>query len=666
MKKKIVGIFVCILLITATVLPVAGTYITHMSKHEGTNRPYSNLLVNDALIPPDISNIKNSQCFVPDPGFYETSEYMIGSVAVGVIFLESNGSIDPSTEDWTSTEENNVKSEIQQALNWWAAQNLNAGVSFVYDWQYGVPTSYEPIIHPSGGTNNAWEQLWVSEAMKYLGYTSGDWFARTRSYINALRTSKGTDWAYAVYVVDSSNDAATDPYTPGCFSDNWCAYAYYGAFVVMTYDNNGWGISSMDQVMAHETGHIFWATDEYNAITEYSGYLNAADVEGSNCLMCNNNLCLSSGTQQQVGWRDTDLDSIHDIVDTNPDTTLNPYSPDPTTNTILTYNGSATVMPYPNNNPQSSNSGNSVTINTISNVQYRVDGGTWTNAQATNGSFNGPVENFTFTTSSLAPGQHTIEARAINSVGNIDPTPSSDTVTITTSSPPNTPSQPSGPTTGTTGVQYTYTTSTTDPDNDNVKYGWDWDGDGTVDEWDDNGGSYYPSGTPISTSHSWEATGTFNVKVKAEDVYGGQSAFSPALTVVITNTAPNKPATPSGETQGQTGTSYPYSTSATDPNGDKLEYGWDWDGDNVVDQWDDNGGSYYPSGTPISTSHAWSADGTYYTKVKAKDIYGAESVWSDPLTVTMPKNNLFINTWFLWFLERFPMTFPILRNLLEL
>ena len=67
-----------------------------------------------------------------------------------------------------------------------------------------------------------------------------------------------------------------------------------------------------------------------------------------------------------------------------------------------------------------------------------------------------------------------------------------------------------------------------------------------------------------------------------------------------------------------------------------LEYGWDWDGDNVVDEWDDNDSSYYTSGTPISTSHNWSADGTYDIRVKAKDIYGAESEWSDPLTVTMP------------------------------
>jgi hypothetical protein len=232
--------------------------------------------------------------------------------------------------------------------------------------------------------------------------------------------------------------------------------------------------------------------------------------------------------------------------------------------------------------------------------------------------------------------------------------------------PPNTPSQPSGPTSGIAGNSYTYSTSATDPTNDMVKYGWDWDGDNIVDEWDDNNGNYYASGTPISTSHAWGATGTFNVKVKSEDTYGGQSAFSLPFTVVITTTAPTKPTKPSGETQGKTGTSYPYSTSATDPDGDKLEYGWDWDGDNVVDQWDNNGGSYYPSGTTISTSHTWSTDNTYYVKVKAKDIYGGESAWSDPLEVTMPKNKPFNFNFPLisWLFESFPNAFPILRQIL--
>jgi len=118
----------------------------------------------------------------------------------------------------------------------------------------------------------------------------------------------------------------------------------------MTYNNGLWGISRMDQVLAHETGHVFWATDEYNGINEYSGYLNAKDTEGSGCLMDTCALSLSAGTKQQIGWKDTDGDSILDIIDTNPDTNLIPYTPDPTTSTTLVYTGFAQVVPYPNNN----------------------------------------------------------------------------------------------------------------------------------------------------------------------------------------------------------------------------------------------------------------------------------------------------------------------------
>ena len=645
MQKKLLSVLFCTLLIATVILPVSGTSEIDMSQDEEPRRVHGNFLGSDALTPPDISNIKNTPCFGPDPGFYETSEYMIGSVAVGVIFLESNGVTDPSTEDWTTTEENNVKNEIQAALNWWASQNTNAGISFVYDWNYQVPTSIEPITHPSVFTDNSWEQTYVSEAMAHLGYTTGDWMYRTRDYTNDLRTNKGTDWAYAVYVIDSSADA------DGYFSDYSpptlypCAWAYYGIFASMTYDNGklpvGWGIGRMDQVMAHETGHIFWATDEYNGNSEWSGYLNQQDNEGSGCLMDNCNLCLSSGTKLQIGWRDTDVDTIQDIVDTNPDTTLNAYTPDPTYNTILTYTGSAAVQPYTNSNPQPSNSGNDVTINTISNVQYRVDGGTWTNAQASDGTFDGPTESFTFTTSSLSPGQHTIEARAVNSVGNVDPTPGSDTITIIVNNPPNTPSTPSGPASGNTGVQYTYSTSTTDPDNDNVKYGWDWDGDSTVDEWT----VFYSSGVPVNTPHTWGNAGTYYVQVKAEDVNGAQSGFSPALTVVITgasNNPPNTPSTPSGPTSGNTGVQYTYSTSTTDPDNDNVKYGWDFNGDGIVEN--NHWTGFYSSGATCSVNIQFNGAGTYYLSVMAEDVYGAQSGFSPALTVVITGSNNVPNT----------------------
>ena len=624
MKKKAFGVLICAILV-AGIIPISQADVL---------RKNNELVKPGILIPPDANRIVKSVSLSPDPGFYETSGYMIGSIAVGVIFLESNGVNDPDKENWTPVEELNVQQEIAYALQtWWASQDANAGVSFVIDWQTKVPTTYEPITHASGITNNAFEKLWVSEAMAYLGYSSGDWMQRTRSYVNALRQSKGTDWGYAIFVVDSSNDMSTDPTTPGSFTDNFNAYAYTGGpFCVLTYDNGAWGITRMDQVCAHETAHIFWATEEYNHALEYSGYLNASDNDGSGCLMDTNALCLSAGTKGQIGWRDTDSDNIHDIVDTNPDTTLTPYNPDPTTDTTLVFLGSATVVPFPNNNPCLWNSGNDVTINTISTVQYNVDGGYWGNANPKDGAFDSATEDFTITIGPLSVGMHTIQVRAMNSVGNFDLTPDSDTVTIVVgNTPPATPSIPSGPTSGTVGSALTYSTSTTDPDNDNVKYGWDWNGDGTVDEWT----AFKTSGQQVSTPHTFTSAGTYNIKVKAEDTSSGQSSFSTALTVTVTagNSAPAKPSTPSGPTNGKAGTSYTYTASTIDPNGDQISYFFDW-GDGTDSGWL----TPIASGQTVSASKTWSSQGSYNIKVKARDNSFAESPWSDPLSVSMPKN----------------------------
>lgn len=372
----------------------------------------------DVTMSPDLPASFSMANELHSPDYYETTEYLIGDVAVGIVFLESNGTMDPSTEDWTATEESNVINEITTGLNWLASQNPPANISFTYDIHYHVPTSYEPITRSSSD-----DRFWIDEAMTYLGY-SGSWhFSQVRDYLNALRDTLDSDWAYAIFIVDSSNDP------DGKFADGRFAYSYFGGpYLVMTYDNNGWGIANMDRVTVHETCHIFFATDEWNGITEYSGYLNASDVENSGGIMDNLSWNLSSGTKQQVGWRDVDDDGIQDIIDTFPDTSLTPYFPDPTTNTTLTYTGSVTVSPYPNNNPRGT--GRNVTINIITNVEFRVDEGSWVNATPVSGAFDETVENFTFTTPSLPAGTHTIATRGINSVGNIENSCAIDIITV--------------------------------------------------------------------------------------------------------------------------------------------------------------------------------------------------------------------------------------------
>jgi len=106
--------------------------------------------------------------------------------------------------------------------------------------------------------------------------------------------------------------------------------------------------------------------------------------------------------------------------------------------------------------------------------------------------------------------------------------------------------------------------------------------------------------------------------------------------------APAKPERPKGPSQGKIGTTYTYSTQSADPNGDKIQFGWDWTGDERVDEWT----VFYDSGTEVSISHSWVEDGQYAVSVKAIDLHGVESEWSDPLQISMPhKTEISVMIW---------------------
>ena len=142
--------------------------------------------------------------------------------------------------------------------------------------------------------------------------------------------------------------------------------------------------------------------------------------------------------------------------------------------------------------------------------------------------------------------------------------------------------------------------------------------------------------------------------------------YSPVIhvKVISDNTAPTKPNKPSGQARGKVGQTYTYSTSTTDHDGDQVYYNWSW-GDGTYSGWI----GPFASGAKANGSYTWTIRGTYSIKVKAKDTSGAESNWSDPLPIKMPKNSAY--TFLLLFsqileqiFERFPNAFPILRYLL--
>jgi hypothetical protein len=386
----------------------------------------------DALIAPDLPPASQLMATSDSiaPGYYQTSEYMAGSVAVGIVLVESDGSVDPSTEDWTADEKQLVFSEIVAALNWWAELEPRANLSFIYDDHFSnpIPVSMEPITRPYYH-----QQYWIDEAMTALGYSTSSYFTAVRDYDNYLRTTYQTDWAFTIFIVDSSTDGDNR------FSDGFFAYAYLGGpFLVLTYGNDGYGPGNMDAVAAHETGHIFYALDQYYGAYQpcdrRSGYL---DVENQNsqygtCALSTNSImrgqtypykanAIDPYAAGQIGWRDSDNDNIFDPLDTG--------LPIEVTSVVqndnnITVNGTAQIIPFPS--PRHT----SVTINRLTGVKYRFNTGNWQQAAAVDGVFEGTVEDYFFSTTGLDPGLYTLEVAAVDSASNVSDTFAREEITI--------------------------------------------------------------------------------------------------------------------------------------------------------------------------------------------------------------------------------------------
>ena len=138
----------------------------------------------------------------------------------------------------------------------------------------------------------------------------------------------------------------------------------------------------------------------------------------------------------------------------------------------------------------------------------------------------------------------------------------------------------------------------------------------------------------------------------ADDNTNGVDAGSSYLFEFV-NQAPSTPSI-NGPINGIKGTSYPYTFTSTDADGDQVSYYVDW-GDSSNTGWF----GPFASGATQTKSHIWASKGTYTIQAKARDTNGAESGWGS-LTVTMPRNRA-INPFL-----RLVGNYPILNQILKL
>ncbi len=345
---------------------------------------------------------------------YDQAEYALGSYTVNVVFVQD------ADDFWDTSLIEDRKAAFRSARNFWelqtAALHPNARLTLNLNFVNGG----QPIEVPNvGGGYGKTDQLdYILPAMASFGFTaSSSESAVTRDFNHASRTSTyindrgdtvtGTNWAFTTYVLPIKSRA--NAYLNGPWAELYR--------------------EANDKVIAHEWGHIFGAGDEYSSsdaeTSDKYGYLNVENGNAywidepakitnpnfvSKSLMNNNSLTLNPYTIGQVGILDSDGDGVPDILDTQPTLKFVEHR-DQQDQFGLT--GSALVGMV-----LKKNYSYGITIDTIADASYRLNGGDWLSWLPTDGAFGGYSEDMALWLTGLHTGDYTLDVRVFNSMDN--------------------------------------------------------------------------------------------------------------------------------------------------------------------------------------------------------------------------------------------------------
>jgi PKD repeat protein len=151
-------------------------------------------------------------------------------------------------------------------------------------------------------------------------------------------------------------------------------------------------------------------------------------------------------------------------------------------------------------------------------------------------------------------------------------------------------------------------------------------------------------------NHQYTTENTYDVTLTITD--NQMDSLSNTTTAIITsepNNPPDKP-TLDGPSEGEPGIEYTFTATSSDPDGDIIRFTWNFgeDRDTILLR-------EYHSDEVCIINHTWDYEGDFEVKVKVRDIYGAESEWSDPIEISVPKKPIinpfqrFISLLLKWF-----------------
>jgi len=382
----------------------------------------------------DIQGLSLEQDKELEPGFDETSEYMIGDVGVLVIF------VDDAEASWTQKEINKALEDVNYALNWWREQASMNNVPLNFKLTY-IP---HPIRTHYGASRMTPDQnyLWISEILKEMGYPAeNNPEYNAKMIISEMREKLDVNWGFLIFMVKDPNW--------NNFGGKILGYAAKlgGPYIVVAWKPSEipLGISIEipflnidiskfnEMVVAHEIGHVFYATEEYDGKRQSSGYFNEYENEDSDCIMYAavdfiKNLilflkqhlgfwCVSEGTKRQIGWVDDNKNHIPDLLEVETELEVEGFKPI-TDDDPLRFIGEIRFKPLPNRNPYGT--GRDVTIVKMKQVSatiyYKGREKTFLMG-AIDGAFDSPKEDVDFVIPFSGVGEHKIEVTIENNFG---------------------------------------------------------------------------------------------------------------------------------------------------------------------------------------------------------------------------------------------------------
>jgi len=144
-----------------------------------------------------------------------------------------------------------------------------------------------------------------------------------------------------------------------------------------------------------------------------------------------------------------------------------------------------------------------------------------------------------------------------------------------------------------------------------------YDRDGRIISWRWNFGDG-TNGTGEVVKHIYDSLGNYTVILKVTDNKFATDYYTTTAVITLGNNPPTTPVV-SGPSSGHKNISFIYTAVSTDPDGDAIQYVFDW-GDNT-----NTTKGFFQSGANCTVNHTWTAAGFYTMRIYAQDPSNASS-----------------------------------------